>query len=290
MRRSGPRWPHGCGPPATRWSTSPTRRPRPPGDRARGAIADGVDALAVVGGDGMVHLGVNLCAGTGVPLAIIAAGTGNDIAREARPAGARRRREAADLIHDRRLRGPSTPAAARRRPRATTAGSWGCWARGSTPSSTSGPTSWRWPKGRMRYNLAILRELPLFRAIPYVVERRRRSGCETEAMLVAVGNGPSLRRGDAGAPGRARSTTACSTCWSCTRSATPEFLRVFPKVFKGTHVTHPAVRDPPGPRGAAGGGRASSPYADGERFAPLPMTLEVVPGAVHGPGLSADVA
>ena len=36
----------------------------------------------VAGGDGMVHLGANLCAGTGVPLGIIAAGTGNDIARE----------------------------------------------------------------------------------------------------------------------------------------------------------------------------------------------------------------
>ena len=30
----------------------------------------------------MVHLGANLCAGTGVPLGVIAAGTGNDIARE----------------------------------------------------------------------------------------------------------------------------------------------------------------------------------------------------------------
>ena len=51
------------------------------GDRARAAVADGVDTLVVGGGDGMVHLGVDLCAGTDVPLGIVAAGTGNDIAR-----------------------------------------------------------------------------------------------------------------------------------------------------------------------------------------------------------------
>ena len=51
-------------------------------DLARGAVADGAWALVVCGGDGMVHLGVNLVAGTDVPLGIIAAGTGNDNARE----------------------------------------------------------------------------------------------------------------------------------------------------------------------------------------------------------------
>ena len=35
----------------------------------------------VVGGDGMVHLGVDIVATTGVPLGIVATGTGNDIAR-----------------------------------------------------------------------------------------------------------------------------------------------------------------------------------------------------------------
>ena len=44
-------------------------------DRALGAIAQGIDVLAVTGGDGMVNLGVNLCADSKTPLAIIAAGT-----------------------------------------------------------------------------------------------------------------------------------------------------------------------------------------------------------------------
>ena len=40
-----------------------------------------IDCLVVVGGDGIMHLGVNLCAGTNLPLGLIASGTGNDAAR-----------------------------------------------------------------------------------------------------------------------------------------------------------------------------------------------------------------
>src|SRR6478609_9790303 len=50
-------------------------------ERGRDAVASGVDTVVVVGGDGMVHLGVNLCAGTSTRLAVVAAGTGNDFAR-----------------------------------------------------------------------------------------------------------------------------------------------------------------------------------------------------------------
>ena len=54
-------------------------------DHARTACEDavqgGVDGLVVVGGDGMVHIGLNACALTGVPFGVIPAGTGNDFSR-----------------------------------------------------------------------------------------------------------------------------------------------------------------------------------------------------------------
>ena len=50
--------------------------------KARMAIAhQQIEALVVAGGDGMVHLGVNLVTDAGLPLGIIACGTGNDSAR-----------------------------------------------------------------------------------------------------------------------------------------------------------------------------------------------------------------
>src|SRR5581483_149047 len=44
------------------------------------SVARGVDAVVAVGGDGTVHLALQAVAQTGVPLGIVAAGTGNDMA------------------------------------------------------------------------------------------------------------------------------------------------------------------------------------------------------------------
>ncbi len=54
-----------------------------------GALERGMDALVVVGGDGIVSLALQVLAQSDVPLAIIPAGTGNDHAREFRKAGLR---------------------------------------------------------------------------------------------------------------------------------------------------------------------------------------------------------
>jgi diacylglycerol kinase (ATP) len=45
------------------------------------AVGDGIDALVVVGGDGMVHLALPAVCGTSTALGVIPAGTGNDQAR-----------------------------------------------------------------------------------------------------------------------------------------------------------------------------------------------------------------
>ena len=62
-----------------------------------GALERGMDALVVVGGDGIVSLALQVLAQTDIPLGIIPAGTGNDHAREfgiptKRSRGRRRRR------------------------------------------------------------------------------------------------------------------------------------------------------------------------------------------------------
>lgn len=51
--------------------------------RAAALTARDGDVVAVMGGDGMAHLGLNACAGTEATLAVIPAGTGNDFARGA---------------------------------------------------------------------------------------------------------------------------------------------------------------------------------------------------------------
>jgi diacylglycerol kinase (ATP) len=58
------------------------------------------------------------------------------------------------------------------------------------------------------------------------------------------------------------------------------FLRVFPKVYSGAHVSLPFVEVR-----RARSVHISAPdivaYVDGERLGPLPRTFEAVPGAAH---------
>ncbi|KRE62823.1 YegS/Rv2252/BmrU family lipid kinase [Nostocoides sp. Soil756] len=243
--------------------------------RGRAAVADrAVDAVVVAGGDGMVHLGAQLCAGTDVPLGVVAAGTGNDIARElGLPV-----RDAAAAV-ERILAGRTRAVDAARTVTDAGEARWfvGVLAAGFDAVVNERANGWRWPRGPMRYNLAILRELPVFRPIPYVLvldgER-----VETEAMLVAVGNGPAYGGGMRVTPD-ASFDDGLLDVLVLHRIPVPEFLRVFPRVFSGSHVTHPAVevRRARTVRLEAIGIVA---YADGERFGPLPLDLEVVPGAL----------
>jgi len=48
---------------------------------ARRAVDAGADVLVALGGDGIAHVAVQACAGSGTALAVIPAGTGNDLAR-----------------------------------------------------------------------------------------------------------------------------------------------------------------------------------------------------------------
>ncbi|HQA13815.1 MAG TPA: diacylglycerol kinase [Ornithinibacter sp.] len=244
-------------------------------EQGRAAIESGaIDRLVVGGGDGMVHLGANLCAGTPVPLGVIAAGTGNDIAREL---GLPVRDAAASV--QRILSGSLRQVDAARHTTATGEQKWflGVLAAGFDAVVNERANQLTWPKGPMRYNLAILRELPVFRAIPYtlVLDGER---IDTEAMLVAVGNGPAYGGGMRVTPD-ASFDDGLLDVLILRKISTFEFLRVFPRVFKGTHVSHHAVQIRRA-HTVSLEAKGIVSYADGERFAPLPMSMEVVPGAL----------
>lgn len=243
--------------------------------RARAAVTAGqIDALAVVGGDGTVHLGTNVCAGTGIPLAIVACGSGND---SARALGLPREDPAAigRLITSGTVRTVDA----------------GC---GETPA---GPRYWlgvlgagfdtvvneralriRRLHGRARYLAAVLRELPTFRGIPYVVEVDGER-VETDAMLVAVANGPSFGSGMLVCPD-ALLDDGLFDVLILHRVGRVEFMRIFPLVFSGRHVSHPSVEIRRGRRVRLEASGISA-QADGERFGALPLDLQVVPAAVQ---------
>lgn len=239
-------------------------------DRLRDRVADGVDGVVAVGGDGLVNIALQVVGGTEVPLGIVPAGSGNDIARSL-----------ALAPHD-------APAAVRpvvegrTRPvdlgRAN--GRWFGAVLGSGFDSMVNERANRmsWPSGRSRYNLAILAELRTFRPVPYVLELDGER-METEAMLVAVGNGPSYGGGMRVTP-HARLDDGLLDVTVLGPISKPEFIRVFPTVYKGTHVSHRAVTVRRA-RSVSLHAEGVTAYADGERVAVLPVTCDAVPGGLH---------
>jgi diacylglycerol kinase (ATP) len=238
-------------------------------DLARRAVADGVDALVVCGGDGLVHLGVQAVARTGVPLGVIPAGTGNDVARyfdlpRKDPVAA------ADRVIGGQQRVIDLAQAGDRYFVTVLAA-------GFDAIVNERANRMSWPKGQMRYNLATLAELRVFEPLPYVLDI---DGTEhrLDAMLVAVGNGPSFGGGLRITEGAILDDGMLDVVIIKPMSKA-QLIRTYPKLFKGTHVTHPQYEHHRASRiTVAAPGIVS--YADGERFGPLPLTLECAAGAL----------
>jgi diacylglycerol kinase (ATP) len=135
-----------------------------------------------------------------------------------------------------------------------------------------------WPRGQMRYNLATVAELRTFRPIPYVLQLDGGT-LETEAMLVAVGNGPSFGGGLRITEGALLDDGLLDVV-VITRMSKAKLVRSYPRLFTGSidgvaEYVHHRVKQV---TVAAPGITA---YADGERFGPLPLTVECVPGALE---------
>jgi diacylglycerol kinase (ATP) len=242
-------------------------------DRARVAVADGVAAVLAVGGDGTAHAALQAVAGTSVPLAVVPAGTGNDLALAlgipADPVAAVRA-AAADLAAgtDRRL------------DLGRTAGRW--WATvlccGFDAAVTDRANRLRWPRGRRRYDVAILAELARLRPreVTVTLDGDRRT---LPVTLVAVGNTPWYGGGmkvcPAADPDDGRFDV--TVVGPVTRL---DLARWRPRLSAGTHVTHPAVTVHRAARVELSCPGVRS-YADGEPIAPLPATAECVPAALR---------
>lgn len=238
-------------------------------DLSHEAVAEGVDALVAVGGDGMVHLALQAVAATETPLGIVPAGTGNDLATcLGIPAGP----AAVDLI----LGGEQ-----RRIDAALVDGTrwFGCVLGAGFDSVVNERANrMRWPRGASRYDLAIAAELPRFHALPFVLTLDGEEW-RTDAMLVALGNAQAYGAGIRITPD-AKLDDGLLDVLVLGRVSKLDFVRTLPKARKGEHVHHPAVTikrartvtiDSPG----------VVAYADGERVGPLPVTAECRAGAVH---------
>jgi diacylglycerol kinase (ATP) len=239
-------------------------------DLAQAAVADGVDALVVVGGDGMVHTALPAVVGTGTPLGVVPAGTGNDQAREyGWPRKAPER--AADVIAAGRTRAVDVGVAVTGDGRTSFFGS--VLASGFDSLVTDRTNRMRWPHGRARYNLAMLAEFVNLRPLPFVLSFADGRVVTRDLLLVAVGNTRSYGGGMQIAPAADPSDGVLDVTIA---AAAPrrDVLRQMPSVYRGTHVGRSQVEVV-----RTAGLRIESPginaYADGEYLGPLPVHVSV---------------
>jgi diacylglycerol kinase (ATP) len=238
-------------------------------DLARSCVADGVDSLVVVGGDGMVHLAVQALVGSETSLGIIPAGTGNDVARylelpRSDP------QAAADVVVGSRTRQIDVARTGAQHYVTVLAA-------GFDSKVNERANAMTWPRGQMRYNLATLSELRVFEPLPYTLELDGEVR-HLEAMLVAVGNGPSFGGGLRITHGASIDDGWLDVVIIKTMSKL-DLVRTYPKLYTGGHTRHPQYEHHRVRRVTVAAPGIVA-YADGERMGALPLTIDVVPGAL----------
>ncbi len=242
------------------------------------AVAEGVDALVALGGDGTVHLAVQAAAGAKVGFGVIPVGTGNDFAVEAGvpadPVAAAK--GIATALHESRTRPVdlarvSGPDGYERRFAAVLGA-------GFDAIVNERANAMRWPKGRRRYDLAIYAELLRLRPRRYTITLDGRELTQ-DAVLVAVGNTPSYGGGMRMCPAADLADGLLDVVIAGPISRTT-LVRLQPRVYQGTHVNHKKLASFRA-RTVSIAADGIIAYADGERMCPLPITVTVEPGALQ---------
>ncbi|MGV8845423.1 diacylglycerol/lipid kinase family protein [Tessaracoccus sp.] len=231
------------------------------------------DAVLVMGGDGMAHLGLNACAGTQATLGIIPAGTGNDFARgvgvpknlpqavDAICVGATRR---VDLSHVSNEAYPSRYVGA--------VMSTGYDAR---VNRATNDISLRF--GSLSYGWIAMRELIHFSPLQY---RLRIDGVLRiqEAMIVAVCNTGMFGGGMRVAP-EADPTDGMLDVTIVDPVSRSTLLRLLPQMYSGKFVRHPSVQQFRA-REVEIAGDGLFCMGDGEELGDVPVTVKAAPGVL----------
>ncbi|MGH2829027.1 MAG: diacylglycerol/lipid kinase family protein [Actinomycetota bacterium] len=228
--------------------------------------------VVAFGGDGMVHLVCNGVIGSQAALGILPAGTGNDFA--------------ANLGYQRKDPLAACAAIAAGRVRSVDAGRveggpwFVCVAGGGFDSEVNRVANrMRFLRGTPVYVTATLRTLARFRPARFMLDLDG-AAREIDAMFVAVGNAASYGGGMRICPA-ALPDDGLFDVTIVGAVGRLGLLRQFPRLFKGTHVDHPAVHTARARSVRIASERPFMLYADGEEICPLPATLTVHPGALR---------
>ncbi|MGV3615230.1 MAG: diacylglycerol/lipid kinase family protein [Fimbriimonas sp.] len=250
-----------------------TERPGHATELARAAPAGSL--VVAAGGDGTVAEVVQGLVGQNVDLAVMPLGTGNDLARSL---GFGTDLAAATQAA---LEGEAHPIDLYR---------WTCGGRTGYAANVAGcgfdavvarriNEGYRWLRGTQAYVAAVVESLARYQPTPIRIAVDHEI-VETTAMLVAVANAQSYGGGMKVAPDALLDDGLLDVV-IVEGLGRVAFLRAFPQVFRGTHVSHPKVRVLRGERVTVEAEPPLPVLADGELVGVTPASFEVVPGALR---------
>jgi diacylglycerol kinase (ATP) len=253
-------------------------------ERARRAAADGARVVAVLGGDGTAGIAANGILGSGAALAVLPSGTADDFATAI---GVRSIDHAVRAI----AAGVTATIDVVRVTAGVTIRHYvnvaGC---GFDSEVNEAANAMRVDLGATgTYVAAVVKTLSRFVPATFRIELDDDEVIEGPHMLVVVGNAISYGGGMKVTPEASVVDGVADVCVLRALSK-PAFLRAFPRVFRGTHIRHPAVGMHRATRISVEADRRITVYADGERVGPAPALFEVLPSAlplVVGPNAKA---
>jgi YegS/Rv2252/BmrU family lipid kinase len=227
--------------------------------------------VAAVGGDGMVAFVANGVLGTSAAFGIVPTGTGNDFAR------------ALGYDHRDPLAACAVLSAGVTRMvdvgRIEGGRAFLCVAGGGFDSEANRAANRiKWLRGTPVYVAAVLRTLASFRPAQFTVTLDG-SPISFEGMFVDAGNAQSYGGGMRIAPDADLSDGLLDVVM-IGKLGRLQLFGQFPKLFKGTHINHAAVKVRRARRVTIEADRPFFLYADGEEVGPLPATLSIEPSAL----------
>jgi diacylglycerol kinase (ATP) len=245
------------------------------------AAVTAADMIIACGGDGTVHFTLQTALRLNLPLGIVPAGSGDDAARaiglpHGRTHRDLRRAVAHTVAHLEQSR--SVDVIWAEAADGTREAFLGVLGAGFDSRVNARANALTFPPGTAKYIRAMLQELRSFQPIAYTLELPEEA-LEISGMLIAVGNGSTYGGGMKVCPG-ADVHDGLAEIMVVGEISKFALLRIFPRVFNGTHIKHPATRiftarefimRAPG----------QTAYADGERIGPAPIHFRVQRDAVR---------
>ena len=262
-----------------------TRGPGHARDLALHAAEQGHDRVVAVGGDGTVQEVVNgvMEADSDLAIGILAGGSGNDLARSL--GLPRRASDALGVALGETTRRIDVGRAIRKSGSIESvrwfAAAGGIGFDAQVAAAMAGPRR-RWQRGRLGYGVSTLRELARFRNRHVHVRLETPQGqreIDRRVLFVAIANGRFYGGGMDICPDASLSDGLLDLCVVGDISRI-EAVRQLPGLYRGRHVSHPAVELVRATSVQLDGERGTLVHLDGEPFGGLPLRIEIEPLAL----------